>query len=245
MVIIDDKYDKIHYSIKNYLAKMFENELIEEKESSGIHLSTAHMCRITFKKQSCIVNMVDNQCYCTLDQKKKSLYHDLMMLEVQIKNIALAKIKELLQSNGKSLKKYCGISYFLENLVSNLKDRIIMEELNFNSNDKLLKEYCGMSYSPENLVFSLEDRIIMEEAILAPTPDCITDVNIKITTELLNKKRVYLSSDSVLDFNHGQLYVALSRVKSKDGLRMLLQDHGHLEANCTMNVVYREVFESL
>ncbi|XP_057718561.1 uncharacterized protein LOC130933071 [Arachis stenosperma] len=37
----------------------------------------------------------------------------------------------------------------------------------------------------------------------------------------------------------------LVRVTSKDGLRVLLQDHGHLEDNCTMNVVYREVFESL
>ncbi|XP_057719327.1 uncharacterized protein LOC130933725 [Arachis stenosperma] len=46
-------------------------------------------------------------------------------------------------------------------------------------------------------------------------------------------------------FTHGQLYVTLSRVTSKDGLRVLLQDHGHLEDNCMMNVVYREVFESL
>ncbi|RYR19790.1 hypothetical protein Ahy_B03g064682 isoform A [Arachis hypogaea] len=46
-------------------------------------------------------------------------------------------------------------------------------------------------------------------------------------------------------FTHGQLYVALSRVISKDGLRVLLQDHGHLEDNCTMNVVYSKVFESL
>ncbi|XP_015969110.1 uncharacterized protein LOC107492585 [Arachis duranensis] len=46
-------------------------------------------------------------------------------------------------------------------------------------------------------------------------------------------------------FTHGQLYVALSSITSKDGLRVLLQDHGQLEDNCTMNVVYREVFESL
>ncbi|XP_016168630.1 ATP-dependent DNA helicase PIF4-like [Arachis ipaensis] len=56
------------------------------------------------------------------------------MSEVQIKDIALAKIEDLLQSNGKSLKEYCGMPYPSENLVSSLEDRIIMEELNFDVN---------------------------------------------------------------------------------------------------------------
>ncbi|XP_015970872.1 uncharacterized protein LOC107494328 [Arachis duranensis] len=60
--------------------------------------------------------------------------------------------------------------------------------------------------------------------------------------QTLSKVEIYLPMPI---FTHGQLYVALSRVTSKDGLRVLLQDHGHLEDNCTMNVVYREVFESL
>ncbi|XP_057734344.1 ATP-dependent DNA helicase PIF1-like [Arachis stenosperma] len=60
--------------------------------------------------------------------------------------------------------------------------------------------------------------------------------------QTLSKVRVYIPRPV---FTHGQLYVALSRVTSKDGLRVLLQDHGHLEDNCTMNVVCREVFESL
>ncbi|XP_020970313.1 uncharacterized protein LOC110268469 [Arachis ipaensis] len=57
-----------------------------------------------------------------------------MVSEVQIKDIALAKIEDLLQSNGKSLKEYCGMPYPSENLVSILEDRIIMEELNFDVN---------------------------------------------------------------------------------------------------------------
>ncbi|XP_020970095.1 uncharacterized protein LOC107620097 [Arachis ipaensis] len=71
MVLIDDKCDKIHCSVKNYLAKMFENDMIEEKvyvfsnflieESSGIYLPTTHVYRITFKKESRIVNTINDR----------------------------------------------------------------------------------------------------------------------------------------------------------------------------------------
>ncbi|XP_025692863.1 ATP-dependent DNA helicase PIF1-like [Arachis hypogaea] len=60
--------------------------------------------------------------------------------------------------------------------------------------------------------------------------------------QTLSKVRVYIPRPV---FTYGQLYVALLRVTSKDGLRVLLQDHRHLKDNCTMNVVCREVFESL
>ncbi|XP_072090602.1 uncharacterized protein [Arachis hypogaea] len=60
--------------------------------------------------------------------------------------------------------------------------------------------------------------------------------------ETLSKVGIYLPRPF---FTHGQLYVALSRVTTKDGLRVLLQNYGHLEDNYTMNVVYREVFENL
>ncbi|KAJ9553339.1 hypothetical protein OSB04_017384 [Centaurea solstitialis] len=46
-------------------------------------------------------------------------------------------------------------------------------------------------------------------------------------------------------FTHGQLYVVVSRVKSKEGLKVVVCDANGETTNTTTNVVYKEVLQKI
>ena len=46
-------------------------------------------------------------------------------------------------------------------------------------------------------------------------------------------------------FCHGQLYVAIFKVTSKQGLKILIHDKDNTSLTSTCNIVYKEIFQNL
>ncbi|XP_022003221.1 ATP-dependent DNA helicase pif1-like [Helianthus annuus] len=75
-----------------------------------------------------------------------------------------------------------------------------------------------------------------------PITVCFAMTINKSQGQSLSRVGIYLR-DPV--FSHGQLYVALSRVKTKDGVKVLIFDKDGRPTNKTANVVYKEIFGKL
>jgi len=79
--------------------------------------------------------------------------------------------------------------------------------------------------------------------ILIPRMDLIPRMTInKSQGQTLFKVGFYLRRPV---FTHGHLYVVVSRVKSKKGLKILILDEDGQRCTSTINVVYNEVFQNL
>ncbi|XP_076908678.1 uncharacterized protein LOC143565661 [Bidens hawaiensis] len=72
-----------------------------------------------------------------------------------------------------------------------------------------------------------------------PISVCFSMTINKSQGQSLSRVGLYLK-DPV--FSHGQLYVALSRVKSRDGIKLVILDKESKLTNKTTNVVYKEIF---
>ncbi|XP_022032800.1 ATP-dependent DNA helicase pif1-like [Helianthus annuus] len=121
--------------------------------------------------------------------------------------------------------------------VVTLGDRIIEAKVISGNNigTRTFIQRINLSPSDKRIPFKLQRRQF-------PIAVCFAMTINKSQGQSLSKVGLFLKQPV---FTHGQLYVAVSRVKSMDGLRMLILDADGNVTNKTTNVVYKEVFSNL
>ncbi|XP_021968916.1 ATP-dependent DNA helicase PIF1-like [Helianthus annuus] len=121
--------------------------------------------------------------------------------------------------------------------VVKLGDRIIEAKVISGNNigTRTFIPRINLSPSDKRIPFKLQRRQF-------PIVVCFAMTINKSQGQSLSKVGLFLKQPV---FTHGQLYVAVSRVKSMDGLRMLILDVEGNVINKTTNVVYKEIFSNL
>jgi ATP-dependent DNA helicase PIF1 len=104
-----------------------------------------------------------------------------------------------------------------------------------NAGDKIYVQRLNLIPSDPGLPFKFSRKQF-------PLTLCLAMTINKSQGQSLSKVGIYLPKPV---FTHGQLYVALSRVKSRKGLKLLILDEEGAVSTTTINVVYREVFDNV
>jgi len=101
--------------------------------------------------------------------------------------------------------------------------------------DKVFIPRIVLSLSDSKLLFILKRRQF-------PISICFAITINKSQGQSLQRVGLFLSKPV---FSHGQLYVAISRVTSRNGLRILIADTHDGDEFKTKNIVYKEIFNNL
>ncbi|XP_076950680.1 uncharacterized protein LOC143623725 [Bidens hawaiensis] len=104
-----------------------------------------------------------------------------------------------------------------------------------NTGERISIPRIALTPSDKNIAFKFTRRQY-------PLSVCFAMTINKSQGQSLNRVGLYLKNDV---FSHGQLYVALSRVTSKNGLKILILDKNGKQTNKTKNVVFKEIFSYL
>ncbi|CAJ2641244.1 unnamed protein product [Trifolium pratense] len=124
---------------------------------------------------------------------------------------------------------------------------------------RLLVNYLGKSIIGATVLTgtNIGDKIVLSRKNLIPTDPglpfkfqrrqfpltlCFAMTINKSQGQSLSHVGIYLPRPV---FTHGQLYVAMSRVRSRNGLKLLILDDEQKVCTSTKNVVYREIFTNV
>ncbi|XP_061993578.1 uncharacterized protein LOC133711477 [Rosa rugosa] len=137
----------------------------------------------------------------------------------------------------RNLNQTVGLCNGTRLVVTNMLDRVI--EARILTGNKIDHKV----YLPRIVLTSTENKwpFILKRRQFPVRPCYAMTIN-KSQGQSLKQVGVYLP-ESV--FTHGQLYVALSRVTSIDGLKILIQNNNNMPDTHTKNIVYKDVLKKL
>lgn len=134
----------------------------------------------------------------------------------------------------RNLNQSIGLCNGTRLIVTNLGDNIIEAIIVTGSNigEKVYIPRINLTTRGSRWPFILNRRQF-------PVKVCYAMTINKSQGQTLNNVGIYLKKPV---FSHGQLYVAISRVTSKSGLKILIENEDGTCGNETRNIVYREIF---
>jgi ATP-dependent DNA helicase PIF1 len=136
----------------------------------------------------------------------------------------------------RNLNQMCGLCNGTRLIITNLFDRLIEA--------KILTDNIGNKFFIPRIVLTATENkwpFIFKKCQFPIRPCYAMTIN-KSQGQSLNQVGIYLSEPV---FTHGQLYVALSRVTSKNHLKILINNSDEIPSKCTKNIVYKDVLQNL
>ncbi|XP_062005049.1 uncharacterized protein LOC133722214 [Rosa rugosa] len=137
----------------------------------------------------------------------------------------------------RNLNQMSGLCNGTRLIITNLFDRLIEAKILTGNNvgQKFLIPRIILTASENKWPFIFKRRQF-------PIRPCYAMTINKSQGQSLNQVGIYLPEPV---FTHGQLYVALSRVTSKNGLKILINNNSDMPNKYTKNIIYKDVFQNL
>ncbi|KAK9668687.1 hypothetical protein RND81_13G078500 [Saponaria officinalis] len=122
-------------------------------------------------------------------------------------------------------------------VVTNIGDRVIRATILSGNNNGIRVYIPRITLTPSDTT----NFLVRFERRQFPLTVCFTLTIKKSHGQSLSQVGLYLLKPV---FTHGQLYVAISRVTNKQGLKVLISDEENATCNTTSNFVYKEIFQN-